>query len=373
MAENLVLAIFLIWPCIAGYLLGLVYRRVRAQHGRAGWLLLLLGNLLLTLALVGLLFLTGEVYYRFVYDSTDSMGFTKVSQRWFVNHYHRNGAKVRDDREYYLALTPGQHRITFIGDSFTAGHGIKHVEDRFANLLRNQHPDWEIHVMAMLGFDTGDEVDYLAGWLEKGYQLDEVVLVYCLNDIGDLVPEQRADVNQVFWDATHGSWLRQNSYFLNTIYFRLKIRLDPHMRAYFGYVRSAYQNAALWEHQKRRLTAFRDLVNSHGGRLAVVTFPFFHTLGSDYEYEFVHTQLDQFWRSLNVPHLDLLPVYRSFRRDQLTVNRYDAHPNEYAHALAAPVIDRFLNKQLARGDSPHTNQPSGPLPNAPRSADAAAK
>ena len=42
----------------------------------------------------------------------------------------------------------------------------------------------------------------------------------------------------------------------------------------------------------------------------MVTFPFLHALGPNYEYQFVHEELDQFWRELKVPHLDLLEVYR---------------------------------------------------------------
>jgi hypothetical protein len=78
----------------------------------------------------------------------------------------------------------------------------------------------------------------------------------------------------------------------------------------------------------------------------VVTFPLLDALGPDYQYKFVHEELDRFWRELNVPHLDLLSVYKDLPPSKITVNRYDAHPNEYAHQLAAERIDEFLKKQL---------------------------
>ena len=40
-----------------------------------------------------------------------------------------------------------------------------------------------------------------------------------------------------------------------------------------------------------------------------------------------------------MPHLDLLPVFRGFSPAQLTVNPFDAHPNEFANELAAKAID----------------------------------
>ena len=79
------------------------------------------------------------------------------------------------------------------------------------------------------------------------------------------------------------------------------------MQSYFDYIRAGYRGQP-WEQQQQRLKAFRDLVQAHGGRLAVVTFPFFQALGPHYEYQFMHDELNQCWRSLDVPHLDLLTV-----------------------------------------------------------------
>ena len=84
----------------------------------------------------------------------------------------------------------------------------------------------------------------------------------------------------------------------------------------------------------------------------MITFPFLHALGANYEYRFVHEELDQFWKGLNVPHLDLLPLFGQSAPQQITVNRFDAHPNEYAHALAAGVIESFLVTQLATNPPP---------------------
>jgi len=110
---------------------------------------------------------------------------------------------------------------------------------------------------------------------------------------------------------------------------------------YCSFVREAY-SGALWEQQRERLRAFRDLVQAHGGRLTVVTFPLLNTLGPNYEYRFIHDKLDQVWRELGVPHLDLLPIFEGLPPSQVTVNRYDAHPNERANQLAAEAIDKWL-------------------------------
>jgi len=69
-------------------------------------------------------------------------------------------------------------------------------------------------------------------------------------------------------------------------------------------------------------------------------------VGPNYEYQPVHDALDGLWPELEVPHLDLLPIYKDLSPRKITVNSYDAHPNEFAGQLAAEAIDKFLAGQL---------------------------
>jgi hypothetical protein len=347
MDEDLVLCLFLLLPIVSGGLLVLVARASRI----AGWPRLLLGNLTVLLLLLSIALLAGEVYYRFFYDSTDALGYTKVSKRWYQRHWQANSSDCRDSLNYSLKPKPDRRRISFLGDSFTAGHGIPKVEDRFANRVRRAHPEWEIHVLAQPGFDTGNELQYLQNIVNQGYGLDEVVLVYCLNDVADMFPEWAETVERVRAADERRSWLLSSSYCLNTLYYRLRVRPAPDARSYFDYIKQGYRGAQ-WDRQKQRLKAIRDLVESHAGRLAVVTFPLMHALGPRYEYQSAHDELNQFWRELNVPHLDLLAIYRDLPPGKVTVNRFDGHPNEYANALAAEAIEKFLGEQMALKAAP---------------------
>lgn len=365
MADNLVFAGFCAAPLVA--LFGLYLFFVKFRRGKGGngsWGKLLLGNLLVLLFLGSLALLGGEIYFRFAYDTTDAFTLTKTSRRWFERHYHLNNVAVRDDRDYFPRISPPHtHRITFIGDSFTAGHGIPRIEDRFADRIRGQHPEWEVHVMARLGADTGEELDYLKQLAEAGYQFDQVVLVYCLNDIDDVVPawnERYKKINQRLRRHQPG-FLLQHSFLLNTIYYRFRILAFPEIRGYYRGDRAAYFGPP-WETQKPRLEAIRDVVRAHGGHLIVVTFPFLHLLGPHYEFRDVHQRLDDFWRSIGVPELDLLPIFAPYAPRRLMVNPHDAHPNEFASALAARAIAPFLEEQV-RSESVSTLFPqSGQAP-----------
>jgi hypothetical protein len=347
-AENIALALF---AAMTGLSLALVvsFAKSKRKHNdkasTARLVRLLAGNSAVLFLLASFGLVGGEIYYRFFYDQTDALDSTKVSVRWFERHYAANNFQCRDDINYTTAITPGKRRISFLGDSFTAGHGIKEVRDRFPNLLRAGHPEWEIHVIARPGFDTGNELKSIEALTEGGYQLGDVVLVYCLNDIQDILPDCLAAVNRVYAGIDGSGWWRRNSYFVNTIAHRLDLATNKDLKSYWQLLRRGY-DGPVWEEQRKRLIELRDLVKAKGGRLLVVTFPFLQALGTNYEYQPVHDRLDRFWMEQGVPHLDLLSVYKSLPPKKLTVNDFDSHPNEFANRLAAMAIDKFLKEKL---------------------------
>jgi hypothetical protein len=338
-ADHLVYATLLLMPVFSAVLLGWLIR----ARGRAvvrAWLVLCV-NLLVLFVLLTTALAAAETYYRFAVDTTDSFGLTRMTLRWFHRHWRSNRAGYRDSLlDYPTRRIPGVRRITFLGDSFTAGHGVADVEARFANRLRKE-THWDIHVPADVGYDTGHELQIAKGLLQQNYEFEDVVLVYNLNDIGDLSPAWKAASQRMSSERPPG--LIRHSYFLNTIYFRLKGRLDRDVSNYCQSLVQCY-DGPLWEQQQQRLLELKNLVEKHGAHFRVVTFPFLQHLGPAYEYRDVHARLARFWRDAAVPQLDLLELFEACRSEPLTVNGHDAHPNELAHALAATAIQEFLEK-----------------------------
>ncbi len=338
MVDNLILGSFILFPLVMSVCLYLYFGRTASHLRKIPWLHWVLGNLLVFLFLLSPILLIGEVYYRFFYDTTDSFGLTKVYSEWFARHYQSNNYGMRDTIQYTLKPI-GKKRVTFLGDSFTAGHGVANVEDRFSNRLRAMRPDLEIHVFAINGWDTDIELVNLQKMKQDGYKTDRIVLVYTLTDIADLIPEWGAILDRVY--SVQPGFLVRHSYFINTLYFRHFAASDPDISNYYGFVQSAYEGRP-WERQQEILTSIQGFLAGEGIDFCVVTFPFLQDIGPDYSYRGIHKQLDDFWNRLKVPHLDLLAVYEKYRAEDLIVNRRDPHPNELAHSIAAEEIDKFL-------------------------------
>ncbi len=327
-------------PCIWVGMLAWIFKSTRSVSKKStlfiiGW------NVLFTLLLISISFFIGETYYRFFVDRTDSFGLSKISQRWLKRYYQPNNMTARDNIDYQLAIAPGKRRLTLIGDSFTAGHGIKNEDDRFGNILRNTYPELEVHIIAVNGINSQTELEILRKLDRDQYEFDIILLSYCLNDIDYLMPETQGIYNRIYdFEKTLGYFGTQ-SYLINTLKFKWFAIQDPDFLRYSSFVKKAYQEE-LWETQKKVLNRIRRFSEEKGRVFAVVTFPFLQVKMENYEFVDVHQKLNEFWKSENVLHLDLLETYEPYMGLGITVNKFDAHPNEFANKLAAGKIGAFL-------------------------------
>jgi hypothetical protein len=353
--DTLLFAALLALPLlpVAGLYLFFVRHRVHLGS-RHHALRLVAGNLLVLLLLLSLALLGGESYYRFVYDTTEAAALTKTTHRWLDRHYRRNGWGMRDGVEYQDPIPAGRRRVTFLGDSFTVGLGVADVEDRFVNLVRARRPDWDVHMLADFGWQTGEALAN-PNLNRPTYQLDCVALVYCLNDAADLNHDLNAYVQSIADSAPRPGLLIRHSYLLDQLFWRTVERGIDSGR-YHELMTRGYGGRP-WEAQLARMQRLRDLVHQRGGRLVAITFPFFNDPWPAYPYAEVHRTLDAAWADLGVPHLDLLDTYREYPPHSLSVNPRDTHPNERAHALAADAMLPFLDRELVAPGVYHVPQP----------------
>ena len=335
------------WIAAAPFFLGaacvLHFRRLVARSERTRWPALLVGNALLLLFLTSVVLVAFETHLRFFYDASDGDNRTRVSRRWFERHWTLNSLDLRDDVEYALKRTPGRRRITFVGDSFTAGHGVADVDARYVNRLRARHPEWELHAIAIPGLETQSQIELLSRLLKRGYELDVVVLAYYLENIGRWVPELRRYFERAGQPlAQPWKFFVDHSYAIDTFFYRAQTRI-AYGRGYWSDVYERAYTGPPWEQQKAAFLRFRKLVVFHGGSFAALTFP---TLTGVAERRAMVEKVDAFWAASGVPHLDLLPVLEPHSSRELAANPHDGHPSALAHALAADAIERFLEERV---------------------------
>jgi hypothetical protein len=292
--------------------------------------------------------LTGvELYFALFYDQTDSFSTTNVSQRWYHMHVEVNNAGFRDPRPLTPSLPEGVRRIAFVGDSFTFGHGVADVADRFSDQiavrLEAERPGrFAVSNLSLPGLDTRGLVDgLLPEWIAEGIALDVFVYVFVLNDI-EYFDERTADFYQQLAQDPPGFFLLRDTYFFNLLYSRLsQLKKGGGAPDYYSYLEDSYTGPP-WDRLERKLDQMRSVCAARGIDLRLAVFPFLHNLGPDYPFAEAHRRLTEYCRRHEIPVVDLAPVLEPHRDQGLTVNRYDAHPNERAHRLAADAIYEHL-------------------------------
>jgi hypothetical protein len=286
-----------------------------------------------------------ELYFAIIYDQSDSFNMSKVSQHWYARHVRENREGFRDAHPLPRKPPAGQRRLCFIGDSFTFGHGIKDVADRFSDRVGKRldevQPDQFVtDNVASPGIHVQLVENTVRKLVEHGFKIDILVYVICLNDIEAYTPaiegmQKRLDA------ASPKFYLWRQSYFLNMLYFRIQQSQLPDVRGYYSLLADSYSDSP-WEGMQGRLDQLRDLCQAEQIDLRVAIFPFLNNLGSNYPFDVAHERISEYCRERSIPCLDLKPILLPHVGEGLTVNRFDAHPNERAHALAAEALERQL-------------------------------
>ena len=321
-------------------------------------------HLALSLWMVSAALTVIELYYATVYDETDSFNISNVSQKWFQRHVvpdlkelrFRNGYGMlyRNDEEFPESLKPGQHHICFIGDSFTFGHGVPDVADRFSNrvaaeLARRSPQKFIVSNVADAGKDVGWVKLVLTELFHDDRRVHTVVYVLCLNDIETFHKDH--DKFYASINTRKPTFpLFRDTYFFNLLYYRTRLFSIPDVRNYYSFVAKFYSGQP-WEKMTKVLTEIDELCRENRADFRIVIFPFLHNLGPDYEFLQAHRLIVEYCREQGIPVLDLSPVLTPHVSEGLSVNRFDNHPNERAHELAADaILNQLLGDIAAPGE-----------------------
>lgn len=288
-----------------------------------------------------LIYSSFEAFFRYRFDQSDSLGFLNVTQRWYQRHVVYNNYQFRD-KNFTVAKTPGVVRIGVMGDSLTFGYGIKNADNRFSNILQKELTDHgykvEVYNFGVPGMDTWNEID-LYNQKEAQFHPDILLWQYFLNDAEpphsagtDVLANAGKDVPPVV------NFLSQHSFFFNYVYWRLSAKYATT----FNQLRNAdieqYHKPAVYAYHKKRIDDFMQELQTTNTKTVVIVFPFLN-LFPNYPVADIHTRMDTLFKTDGANALvDMLPYLKGKQAKDLVASRYDTHPNEYVHKLAAEKL-----------------------------------
>lgn len=192
----------------------------------------------------------------------------------------------------------------------------------------------------MNGWETNDEVDYLVRLMEDGFEADEIVLCFNMNDIG-WVSQKKYETFKILDERSPKNWLLRHSFFLNFLYVRIGMFSTHEYKSYFDWLSDTYTGKT-WELERVLLWKFKDTCVKKGCTLKVAILPLIGDLSSGFKMKTAQDKVTSFFREEGIPYIDLSKRLSEFPAKKLTVNKFDAHPNEFAHRIIAEEIWKLL-------------------------------
>jgi len=238
---------------------------------------------------------------------------------------------------------PDMPGILVVGDSFTYGRGVKYEDiytTRLAKMLKDSGYRAHVKNCGIVGADVENVTKVLSYEMsKKTYPL--VVYGFVLNDFGLSLSIKGSDFIDVNNGGNHWSALRDFSKIVNLVMFCIeRYRLSQETT-------KAYLDAFNGENAERGFQSIADMnrnIKLNGGKLIIMLFPLLYKF-DHYPFMEIHRKIAAQCAKENIPLIDLLPVYSSYKDKDLWANPTDQHPNEKAHKLAAESLYNVLVEQ----------------------------
>ncbi len=298
-----------------------------------------IGTVLLS---VFVIFLFLETIFMFV-PRTNFFDFSLSSRLWYAKYDKPlNSLGYRDDEPQN-----GHHVILFVGDSFTAGRGLKSVDERFSNIvgkeLNKEGNNYRVINIGKSGVDTLGEYNLMKqlSYTNK-IKAKTIILQYYGNDIEYVAAENGLqsdgfkiykDINIFFKPVVAGSYL------LNYLYWSFP---RNHLsNSYINFLNQAYKNDHILSKHKEELKLFIDYARENSIQLIVVIFPFLTDVemsDSMYMNDITDFFQDNKIRFINVSHL-----VRDIPVSERIVNKNDGHPSIKVNKIVAQEILKIIN------------------------------
>ena len=247
------------------------------------------------------------------------------------------------DLEPSVEETEKLTKVLFLGDSFTAGHGVKYSETVSSVIKENlQGEQWEVYNAGKNGADTRAELENL-----KAYPVvpDLVVYQYFGNDINQTALEQGVKPFSSYFYSDIPSivaLLVRRSFFFNFVYWRF-----PHSswaEDYYRFQRQAFESTdAVAEH----LVDIEKLVNAIAELDAEVVMLLYPNLQDFDISERYMNILRTFCSDRGIQYIDIGEIAEGLSPRDRVVGHNDGHSSAALNRITAEAL---LKEEFFKGN-----------------------
>ncbi|HHG84958.1 MAG TPA: SGNH/GDSL hydrolase family protein [Bacteroidetes bacterium] len=282
------------------------------------------------------LFILAEIGFLFVAQSHGAYPESFAQINW----YHKYWGEINElgYRDGPISRSEGKKQVLVMGDSFTAGAGIKQREDRFTNLLEAHFAGEATFLnLGAPGSNTSQELRRLH---ESRLKPDLVILGYCPNDVQDAA---RISGRILDWKPPILKFpriLRPLIHYSHTFnYLFSRYGFGRQKVDYFTWLRGNFFRQDILAKHKSELAKFVGAVAQDSIPIAAVIFPL---MQEPQKSVLITKVIREILQSKGVAVVDLGAELRAYPADSLWVSPLDPHPNEMVNRKAAELLAKLI-------------------------------
>lgn len=290
------------------------------------------------------IFILLESIFMFI-PRSHSVDLTLASKLWYAKYWKPINSLGFRDKE------PDNNHpvILFVGDSFTTGHGLKSVEERFSNLvagkLNEKSEKYTVINIGRNNLDSREEYDSMINFFHLTRIKPEIiVLQYYGNDINGAALDSGIKydgfrpppgMNKILILIGSGS------YFLNYLYW-ISPR-DYLGKPYINFLTQAYKNDTVLSSHKDDLKLFIDYAGTNSIKLIAVVFPLLNDL--EFSDALYVNNIVNFFKTNHINTINVSSLAKAIPLSERTINTNDGHASPELNKIVAEEILRHLSQQ----------------------------
>lgn len=180
----------------------------------------------------------------------------------------------------------------------------------------------------------------------KHYNFDIIVWEYFVNDIQ---PGVKSTGTPIIENSSKKSGLvsliSDRSYFFDFMYWRLSSKYQKTFSAIRTADIAQYSNEAVLNQHYQDIKTLLGKMKEQNSKVVVIMFPSNLFLGPSYP-RYVHEMMGKFFRENGAQFYDLLQDFKDKDGKTLIASKFDPHPNEIVHAIAAERLYDLILPQV---------------------------
>jgi hypothetical protein len=243
-----------------------------------------------------------------------------------------------------------ENTVFFIGDSFTAGWGVRDIQDRFGEtaaieLYKKGKKINEIN-LGRYGADTRLEFHLFEKFISiTGIKPKQIVLQFFVNDVDKFIPKNKKcttiPINIPRWKKImiDGSYLAN---YINKLYpTSISKPMTLSECEYTEQLKFVYSTDSLWKKEECQLNKFKTYCIENKISLTIIFFPFMEDLTLAKKLH-IENRITAYCKHNNIKLLNVTDLIRNLPRQKRQVSITDSHASAEVHKIVGKKLATLI-------------------------------